>query len=142
MHAQFSTSQTIVKRFFDNFLFFLPFLPFRTRNYPPPIQRGYVWSHILTLRCTQHPPFSITGINEWHTKVRVRVFAYISRHSYHRHQRVAPEARAGCSQQGRPPFSITGINEWHPRRISACGRNATAIQYHRHQRVAQHLLRT
>ena len=36
------------------------------------------------------PPFSITGINEWH---------HLS----------DPTARATL----QPPFSITGINEWH-----------------------------
>ena len=65
----------------------------------------------------QQPPFSITGINEWHTSSTMISASFSS-----------------------PPFSITGINEWH---ISYLGFPACsawpAIQYHRHQRVARHV---
>ena len=60
------------------------------------------------------PPFSITGINEWHTSPFIAVEVL-----YHRHS-VSQASTSGTGSRSRgtcggaaPPFSITGINEWH-----------------------------
>ena len=87
---------------------------------------------------TLAPPFSITGINEWHFISSGYWEIWLTAIQYHRHQRVAPLKPVYRARNNfQPPFSITGINEWHTRRACKSQRVSAAIQYHRHQRVAR-----
>ena len=61
------------------------------------------------------PPFSNTGINEWHPIVVIRE----NETSYIRHSVTQASTSGSIRQRERdqrcmPPFSNTGINEWHP----------------------------
>ena len=73
---------------------------------------AFLWK----FRCC-FPPFSITGINEWHLQMFPRSSSSHTAIQYHRHQRVARKIPIQPGRDSGPPFSITGINEWHCRNL-------------------------